>query len=111
MQKPGTSPYVQGVEMPASYSGAVPPECDVIDLHACKMMVFQGPPFEDKDFSEAITSLWDCMKAYKPETYGFAWADEDAPRFQFAPLGYRGYIEGRPVRVLNQAAPAAASSA
>ncbi len=101
MQKPGTSPYVQGVEMPASYSGEIPAGCDVIDLAACKMMVFQGPPFDDKDFSQAITSLWDCMNAYKPETYGFAWADNDAPRFQFAPLGYRGYIEGRPVRALG----------
>ena len=29
---------------------------------------------------------------------GFEWADEDAPRFQLEPWGYRGYIEARPVR-------------
>jgi len=40
------------------------------------------------------------MKSYKPETYGFAWADDDGPRFQLKPDGYRGYIEGRPVRQL-----------
>ena len=40
------------------------------------------------------------MKTYRPETYGFAWADEDGPRFQLRPEGYRGYIEGRLVRAV-----------
>ena len=31
---------------------------------------------------------------------GYAWADADAPRFQLEPMGYGGYIEGRPVRPL-----------
>lgn len=101
LKKPGTSSYVQGIEMPADFEGELPEGYDAIDLPDCQMMVFQGPPFDDKDFSEAIASLWDCMKAYKPETYGFVWADDDAPRFQLAPLGYRGYIEGRPVRSVH----------
>lgn len=95
---PGTSEYVQGVEVPADHAGPVPEGHDVIDLPPCQLMVFQGPPFEEKDFEAAITSLWDVMNAYRPETYGFAWADDDAPRFQLEPQGYRGYIEGRPVR-------------
>ncbi len=94
----GTSEYVQGVEVPATWKGQVPEGFEVADLPACKMLVFQGPPFDDKDFEQAIASLWDVMKAYKPETYGFRWADEDGPRFQLQPVGYRGYIEGRPVR-------------
>ncbi len=98
MRAPGTSEYVQGVEVAADYTGEVPDGFEVIDLPACKMMVFQGPPFEDKEFESAITSLWDVMKSCKPETYGFTWADEDGPRFQLCPEGYRGYIEGRPVR-------------
>ena len=40
------------------------------------------------------------MKSYQPEVYGFTWADDDGPRFQLKPAGYRGYIEGRPVRQL-----------
>ncbi len=103
MRPEGTSEYVQGVEVPASWSGRVPDGFELVDLPACKMLVFQGPPFEDKDFSQAIASLWDCINAYKPELYGYAWADEAAPRFQLAPLGYRGYIEGRPVRPLSPA--------
>lgn len=62
------------------------------------MMVFQGPPFEDDDFYQAIMDVTDQINQYDPKLYGFAWADEDAPRFQLEPQGYRGYIEARPVR-------------
>jgi hypothetical protein len=41
------------------------------------------------------------MERYDPTLYGFAWADEDAPRFQLNPVGERGYIEARPVRELK----------
>jgi AraC family transcriptional regulator len=101
LRKPGTSVYAQGVEMPADYTGEVPEGYDIIDLPPCKMMVFQGPPFEDEKFGEAIGELWEVMKTYNPELYGFTWADEDGPRFQLEPKGYRGYIEARPVRQLN----------
>jgi AraC family transcriptional regulator len=96
----GTSRYVQGVEVAADFTGTVPEGFDVVDLAPCKMMVFQGPPFDDKDFESAISSLWDVINSYQPETYGYRWADEDAPRFQLIPEGYRGYIEGRPVRAV-----------
>ena len=94
----GTSQYAQGVEVPPDYSGQVPEGHDIIDLRPCKMMIFQGPPFKDEEFGDAIESLWKVMKTYNPEIYGYCWADDDAPRFQMEPQGYRGYIEGRPVR-------------
>lgn len=40
------------------------------------------------------------MAEYDPTLYGYAWADEAAPRFQLEPRGSRGYIEARPVRRL-----------
>lgn len=95
-----TSIYSQGVEVPADYAGAVPEGFDIIDLPACKMMVFQGQPFEDERFEEAISEIWEVMKNYDPKLYGFEWADEDGPRIQLEPAGYRGYIEARPVRQL-----------
>jgi len=101
LRPPGTSTYVQGVEVPNDGPATIPEGFELMELPACKMMVFQGPPFDDQDFEQAIASLWDVMKAYRPETYGFAWADDDGPRFQLRPDGYRGYIEGRPVRALN----------
>jgi len=102
MVRQGTSVYAQGVEVPADYSGQIPEGFEIIDLKPCKMMIFQGPPFRDEDFEVAIRDLWDVMKSYNPEIYGFEWADPDAPRFQIEPQGYRGYIEGRPVRELSR---------
>jgi len=101
LRKNGTSVYAQGVEVPENYSGKAPEGYDLIDLPPCKMMVFQGQPYEDENFEAAIGELWEVMKSYKPETYGFQWADEDGPRFQLAPMGYRGYIEARPVKSVN----------
>ena len=101
MRRPHTSVYAQGVEVPSDYAGEIPEGFEIIDLPPCKMMVFQGPPFDDEDFEQAIGNLWEVMKSYNPELYGFAWADEDGPRFQLEPWGYRGYIEARPVRQLN----------
>ncbi len=94
----GTSEYVQGVEVPADYSGEVPEGFELMDLPPCQMMVFQGPPYNDEVFYEAIGALGKAMENYKPELYGFSWADDDGPRFQLEPQGYRGYIEARPVR-------------
>lgn len=102
MQKLGTSEYAQGVEVPVDFAGEVPSGFEMIDLPPCKMMVFQGQPFNDEKFENAIEELWDVMKKYNPETYGFKWADEEGPRFQLAPMGYRGYIEARPVSQLNK---------
>ena len=101
LRAPGTSVYAQGVEMPLDYAGPIPEGFECIDLPACKMMIFQGQPYDDADFEQAIGSLWETLKSYNPEIYGFKWADEDGPRFQLEPQGYRGYIEGRPVRPLN----------
>ncbi|MGI6005775.1 MAG: helix-turn-helix transcriptional regulator [Christensenellales bacterium] len=95
--KEGTSQYVQGVELPLNYGNEVPDGYELIELPPCKMMVFQGEPFDDDDFAEAIEEVWESIDRYDPGIYGFEWAPEAAPRFQLAPMGYRGYIEARPV--------------
>jgi len=97
----GTSEYVQGVEVPMAYAGPIPEGFELMDLPPCTLLVFQGPPFEDEKFGEAIGALWNVMERYKPEQYGYRWADEDGPRIQLEPLGYRGYIEARPVRPIR----------
>ncbi len=97
----GGSEYVQGVELPLDYSKPVPEGYELTEFPPCKMMVFQGPPFEDDDFEEAIGELWEFVKSFDPKLYGYEWAENDAPRFQLAPLGYRGYIEAKPVRAIN----------
>ena len=100
-RRPGTSTYVQGVEVPLDFSDTLPEGFEIMELPPCLMMVFQGQPYDDEDFREAISSLWEEIGKYRPETHGFAWDDDAGPRFQLEPLGYRGYIEGRPVKRLE----------
>ena len=102
MRKPGTSEYCQGVEVPLDFSGAIPDGFDCIDLTACKYMVFNGESYEDDAFSEAIEIVWDAIEKYDPKLYGWDWAPEAGPRFQLAPIGARGYIEGLPVREIRK---------
>jgi len=40
-RKPGTSEYVQGVEVPVDYDGIIPDGFDVIELPAAKYLMFQ----------------------------------------------------------------------
>lgn len=97
----GTSKYVQGVELPLDYGNEIPEGYEIITLPPCKMMVFQGEPYDDDNFGDEINYVWESIERYNPKIYGFEWAPEEAPRFQLAPMGYRGYIEARPVKALN----------
>ena len=95
----GTSQYVQGVEVPLDFDGQIPEGFDMIELPNCKYMMFQGEPFAEEDFEEAILQMWDAIKKYHPETVGYCW-DTSNPRIQLEPIGARGYIELHPVKSL-----------
>lgn len=93
----GTSAYIQGVEVALDYSGVVPEGFEIMELEPCKMMIFQGPTYDDSNFEEEIMAVKEAIEKYDPTVYGYQWADEKAPGFQYEPQGDRGYIEGRPV--------------
>lgn len=95
--KAGTSEYVQGVEVAMDYSGEIPDGFDVIELPKCKYIMFQGEPFEEENFGEAIGQVWDAIKKYNPQSIGYDW-DDSNPRIQLEPIGTRGYIELHPVK-------------
>ena len=95
--KANTSEYVQGVEVPMDYSGKIPEGFDIIELPECKYLMFQGEPFEEEDFCEAIQNVCDAIKKYNPRINGFDW-DKDNPRIQLEPIGERGYIELHPIK-------------
>jgi len=97
----GTGLYAQGVEVPADYAGEIPEGFDLVDLPPCKILVFQGEPYDDEKFDEAIKALWDACEKFNPEVYGYKYAPELAPRMQLSPEGWRGYIEMRPVREIK----------
>ena len=93
----GTSEYVQGAEVGMDYDGSVPDGFDVITLPAATYLRFQGEPFAEADFEDAIRAIWEAERRFDPSTIGFEW-DMDNPRIQLEPRGERGYIELKPVR-------------
>ena len=99
--KPGTSEYVQGVEVDEDFAGVIPEGFDVIDFPAQKYLMFQGEPFKEEDYCEAIKAVETVMDSYDPSLIGYAW-DDDNPRIQLEPIGKRGYIEMRAVKPLQK---------
>ena len=95
--KPGTSEYVQGVEVTLDYDDVVPDDFDVITLPAATYLMFRGEPFREEAYGEAIAQIWDAIKKYDPSVAGYEW-DEANPRIQLEPRGERGYIELMPVK-------------
>ncbi|MDD6189345.1 MAG: AraC family transcriptional regulator [Clostridiales bacterium] len=96
-RKPDTSTYVQGVEEETDYLGAVPEGFDTIRLPEAEYLMFQGQPFREEDFSEAIQAVQQAINSYDPSVIGFEW-DNENPRIQLEPRGERGYIELRAVK-------------
>ena len=98
--KEGTSEYVQGVEVPMDFDGQIPEGFDIIELPKCKYMMFQGEPFAEEIFEEAIVQMREAIKKYNPENIGYHW-DPTNPGMQLEPIGARGYIELHPVRAIE----------
>ena len=94
---PNTSTYVQGVEVTEDYNGIIPVGFDVVTLPEADYLMFQGEPFEEEDYCDAIFAVQTAMDRYEPAVIGYFWDDEN-PRIQLEPRGERGYIELRAVR-------------
>ncbi|GLC83333.1 helix-turn-helix domain-containing protein [Lacrimispora brassicae] len=94
---PGTSQYVQGVEVPESYDGVIPNGFDVIRLPAAKYLMFKGEPFAEEDYCQAIEEVQAAIKKYDPAVIDAKW-DKTTPRIQLEPIGTRGYMELLPIQ-------------
>lgn len=68
-------------------------------LPAAKYLMFQGEPFKEEDYCNAIETVQNSMKKYDPSTIGYVW-DDSNPRIQLEPRGERGYIELKAIRSL-----------
>ena len=97
-RKPETSEYVQGVEVALDYDGTIPDGFDMIELPATKYLMFQGEPFAEEDFMQAIEEVQVSIEKYAPSTIGYSW-DNQNPRIQLEPIGARGYIELLPIKI------------
>lgn len=100
-KKPNTSTYVQGVEVETDYMGIIPEGFDVIHLPEAEYLMFQGQPFREEDYCEAIQAVQHAMDSYDPAVIGYRWDDEN-PRIQLEPRGERGYLELRAVRRIEK---------
>ena len=96
-KKPNTSTYVQGVEVETGYLGVVPEGFEIIHLPEAEYLMFQGQPFQEEDYCQAIRTVQVAMDGYDPSVIGYRWDDEN-PRIQLEPRGQRGYLELRAVR-------------
>ena len=94
---PDTSIYVQGVEVAEDFDGIIPEGFEVITLEEADYLMFQGEPFAEEDYCEAIFAVQNAMNRYVPSVIGCCW-DDTNPRIQLEPRGERGYIEMRAVR-------------
>lgn len=97
IKKSGTSTYVQGVEVDKDFEGDIPDGFDIISLPEAEYLMFQGEPFREEDYCEAITAVQQSMNNYDPSVIGYKW-DKENPRIQLEPRGERGYIELMAVR-------------
>lgn len=62
--------------------------------------MFQGEPFIEEDYCNAINSVQHSMNNYNPSVIGYEW-DEKSPSIQLEPVGERGYIELKPVKKIK----------
>ena len=85
--------------METDYAGAGPEGFDVIRLPEADYLMFQGEPFREEDYCEAIQAVQQAMDRYDPAVIGCRWDDAN-PRIQLEPRGERGYIELRAVKKL-----------
>ena len=84
MVKAGTSSCAAGVEVPQDYNKPLPDGYEMLDLQPCTMLYFQGAPFEAaEDFCKAIDVVFEAIETYQPEQYGYRFADQLAPKFNF----------------------------
>ena len=101
MRPEGTGIYAHGVEVPFDYEDNIPEGFDVIELAPCKLLVFQGEPYDDENFEEAVVHSMEQIDKFNPEVYGYKYAAGLAPRMQLEPWGWRGYIEMRPIEAIK----------
>lgn len=97
----GTSEYVQGVEVSADNDDILPEGFDLIALPAASYLMFQGEPFEEANYCQAIEEIQAAARKYEPSVIGYQW-DAQSPRIQLEPIGARGYIELLPVIPLQK---------
>lgn len=94
-----TTSCAAGVEVPYNYEGEIPEGCDCIELPECDMMYFQTEPLENEDeFGKAIDKVCKAINRYNPKQYGYEYALELAPKYNYGASEEMGAKQAIPVR-------------
>lgn len=82
--QPGFSKIASGIEVPSNYNKELPEQYKVVELPECIMLYFQSEPYEnEEDFCKAIESTYVAIGKYNPALYGYKFAYDIAPSFNF----------------------------
>ena len=105
LNREGYGNIASGVELPCDYTSAVPEGCELLELSPCTMLYFQGPPFQtDEEFFRDLGRVFQAVDTYDPSLYGYEWAYDLAPRFNFGGQWGKGAKLAVPVRKIQVSA-------
>lgn len=80
----GISKMAAGIEVPMDFEKPLPDGYRVAELEECVMLYFQSEPFEnEEDFCKAIESTYAAIEKYDAGSYGYRFAYDIAPAFNF----------------------------
>lgn len=89
--KPGYSKIAAGIEVPLDCQCNLPDGYETAELAECTMLYFQSEPYErEEDFCQAIESTYAAIEKYEPQRYGFDFAYDLAPAFNFGAESEKG---------------------
>lgn len=99
LAKGGSSRCAAGVEVPENYQAEIPEGYHITDLPAATMLYIQSQPYENEDdFMEAIETVYQAYLTYRPESFGYEYAPETAPAFNFGAYAASGARMAFPVK-------------
>lgn len=82
--KEGYSNIAAGIEVPYDYDTTLHDGYEVAPLQECVMLYFQSEPYENEnDFCLAIENTYKAIGKYVPEQFGYTFAYDIAPTFNF----------------------------
>lgn len=87
----GYSNIAAGIEVPLDYQKPIPDSYQIAELPECTMLYFQTESYEnEEDFCIAIESAYSAISKYQPAAFGYRFAYDIAPSFNFGAEAAKG---------------------
>ncbi len=99
----GTSKVAAALEVSFDFKGKIPEGFEMIDLPAHLYIWFNGAPYEDDCmYGVAHEELYRAIDNYRPELYGYEYAKDSVPIFNYFASAANGVRQMIPVRLLDK---------